>query len=279
MLIIESYTLKGERTTNEDALLINHKAAIYGVMDGATSVIPFKNAKGETGGYIAANTVKNTFERLIDNQDNHTLLQQIILANALIMKEMERENINIKEKERLWATAAAIVAVHDDYVEYVQIADCMIFAVYSDGTVQSVTTDGVEHIDQRSLDKWQEGITNGLRNKRELREYVQPVLVENRSLCNCEGGYGVLNGEKEAEAFLVHGQISKINLKALILLTDGLTTSYANEKWTEVVHRIIRDGLENYAMTLQKIEDEDHECLRFVRLKKSDDKTGLIVRF
>lgn len=273
---IEHFSLKGEAAINEDALILNHTSSIYGVLDGATSVISFKNDKGETGGYLAANIVREHFEQLNKNAD---LKYELVEANKKIKERMLHEGVNVGEKERLWATAAAVVVIRERDVDYAQIADCMIYAVYSDGRTETVTPDGIAHIDQKSMNKWREGIDKGLKTKQQLREYITPTLVENRKLCNVDGGYGALNGALEAEKFITFGSLDCKNLTALVILSDGLTTCYTDGQEHASVEAILKHGLEQYAYSLQNLEEEDPHCMKYIRLKMSDDKTGIVIRF
>ena len=50
---------KGSGKINEDELLI--KDNLFAIFDGASSLIPYENEKGETGGKIAAEIAKKSF--------------------------------------------------------------------------------------------------------------------------------------------------------------------------------------------------------------------------
>jgi hypothetical protein len=114
-------------------------------------------------------------------------------------------------------------------------------------------------------------------------EHCRDILVLNRYLANAAGGYGVLNGELACGDFLEYGRLNKNQVRALVLLTDGLFMprlyGETEPKWEETVLPIVHKGLQRYADELIALESADPECLRYVRFKKSDDKTGVVLYF
>jgi serine/threonine protein phosphatase PrpC len=274
MRIESMVTLKGDREFNEDALILNENDNIYGVVDGVTSLIPYRNEKGETGGYIAANLVKEYFEK---NTECLDLYEGFTEANCILKEAMLKENIDVKKKEQLWGAAAAIVKVEPSHIHFIQTGDCMIFVQYNCDRLRTLTYDQVAHIEALTLKKWEEGIQQGLKTKEKLRSYVHEVLVANRYKSNSWSGYGVINGEEEAIQFAEYGTINKTNIKKIILLSDGLLMHESS--WEATARSILEMGMDNYAQHIQMIEDSDPMCTKYTRLKKSDDKTGIVIHF
>lgn len=62
----EETTQKGVGLLNEDAVISHPKANLYGVLDGVSSLVPYLNSKKETGGFIAANLIRDYFESIAD---------------------------------------------------------------------------------------------------------------------------------------------------------------------------------------------------------------------
>lgn len=279
---IEHLTIRGTGTWNEDALVLHDAIRLYGVLDGATSLTPFRGPGGETGGYLASRLVKTYLESLPADTDIG-LDQALTEANAALRKSMVESGIDIGKKEQLWTTGAAIVRVREHCVEYAQTGDCMIIAVYADGTVRTVTRDQVAHIDNQTRRLLEEGIRSGMTRIAELRDYVSPAILRNKSKMNTLEGYGVLSGEPEAAEFLETGRINRILLKELLLVTDGLFVpkkagEYGNDM-AELIAHIADKGLAGYADWLLRLEADDPDCLRYPRFKTSDDKTAIRILF
>lgn len=275
----QTITQQGIGSLNEDAIIFNHTAAIYGVLDGVSSLVPYVNRNNETGGFIAANLVKDYFESLTHTAN---LKDDVTKINTLLRDKMMEEDIDVGKKEELWGTALAIVRLQVDGVEYIQTGDCMILAIYEDGEVRPLTRTQVSHLEAVAFATWRDGIARGLKTQAELHETVIDTLMKNRYLSNSVGGYGVLNGDEDVVRFLEYGKINSTCLKHIILLTDGmfLPTSIASGQgsyWTYVAENILNKGMAQYIKDLIALEESDPECVRYVRFKKSDDKTAVLV--
>lgn len=277
----EEISKKGVGVLNEDAIIMHPKANLYGALDGVSSLVPYLNSKKETGGFIAANLVKNYFESVTDPG---SLKDHMIEVNDLLREQMVLANIDLEKKEELWGAALAIVRIQDDGVEFIQTGDCMILAVYANEEVRPLTWRQVSHLEAPAFAKWQEGITKGLKSQKELHETVIDTIRKNRYRANTDGGYGVLNGEKAAVRFFEYGKINLTYLKHIILLTDGmfLPTNIVPEQssyWSFVAQRILNKGIKLYTQELIELEDSDPECIQHIRFKKSDDKTAMVINF
>lgn len=277
----EETSRKGVGLLNEDAIISRPKANLYGVLDGVSSLVPYLNSKKETGGFIAANLVKNYFESVANPE---SLMDHMVEINDLLREQMVLENIDLEKKEELWGAAVAIVRVQDDGIEFIQTGDCMILAVYDDDEVRPLTWRQVSHLEAPAFAKWQEGITKGLKNQKELHETIIDTIKKNRYQSNTNGGYGVLNGEKSAVRFFEYGKINLTCLKHILLLTDGMSwpSSLVPEQssyWSNVAHKILNKGIKLYSEELIELEENDPECINHIRFKKSDDKTAIVINF
>lgn len=277
---MECISVAGSGKMNEDAYVTNQAKHLFAVMDGVSSLVPYENAAGQTGGAIAAQLVKRHLEEADGEQ---SLADLLAAANETLCECMRGEQIDLAKKEALWGAACALVRVHDSHIEYAQTGDCMIFAVYADDTVRPLTHPQVSHLEQAAFAQWESGIREGMRERTELLEHCHDILVSNRYLANEAGGYGVINGEASCRDFVESGRINRIHLRALVLLTDGLFMPRPyrgpEPKWENTVLPIVHKGLQRYADELLMLENGDPECLGYVRFKKSDDKTGIVLHF
>ncbi|HET7578787.1 MAG TPA: protein phosphatase 2C domain-containing protein [Bacillales bacterium] len=277
---IESFTRKGINPFNEDRLVANHSAAVFGVLDGCSSIEKFRGQNGETGGYLAANILGNELEKITASE---SMIDAVKSANLKIEQRMIEEKIDIGSKDKRWGTVFAVVKIFEHSVEYIQIGDCMAFAVYRSGEIRPLTISQVSHLEIRSLLKWKEAIERGYTSPQELSKYTAPIVRENRKKSNTYDGYGVLNGEPEALQLVEYGKINRTELKDIVLISDGLVwpekDPIQSVDWGKSVNSILEKGLESYAESILQIENEDPDCQTYIRLKKSDDKTGLVLTF
>ncbi|MBP1995556.1 protein phosphatase 2C domain-containing protein [Paenibacillus eucommiae] len=282
---IETISLQGTTEWNEDALVINEQLQLYGVIDGATSLHPYRGPNKETGGYLASQLIKQYLESLNAEAINDMNLKQLVLqANFRLHEQMVLSGINPHDKASLWTTALALIHITDTNIDYAQVGDCMITAVYNDGTIRLVTHDQVAHIDRKSKLIWEEGIRKGITKREDLWELVKPTIVQNKSSMNTMGGYSVMSGEPELANFIEYGRINRNQLKALLIVTDGLflhpeSGNESRDMMKELTQRIAGSTLKDYSEWLFNLEFEDKDCQRYPRFKVSDDKSGIWIQF
>ncbi len=113
----------------------------------------------------------------------------------------------------------------------------------------------------------------------EIWKKIMPVILSNRQLRNKENGYWVLDGTIEPLK-----EIQDINLKAdclILIMTDGfyrLVETFHYFTWQELLHHAQYNGLSSLLPILRQIEEEDPECIKFPRIKKSDDASALLLQ-
>ena len=280
---IETITIQGVNEWNEDVLIINEQLCIYGVADGASSLVPYRSADGETGGWIASQTVKKSIESV--NNPSQLLLSLIEKANKQIGEKMQEAKIDCVKKDHVWTTGAAVIRVHEKKIEYVQSGDCMIIAIYKNGTSRVLTYDHVEAFDSIAAEKWIEAIKSGMTDQKEIRKEIDPIIRANKNKMNTSDGYSILDGSKEAMGYVENGFINRGHLQEIILCTDGLfmrdhiAQKEPIDPMKEIAQAVSNQGLQAYVNKLLEIEEADPNCLQYPRFKKSDDKTAVRIVF
>ncbi|WP_077303158.1 protein phosphatase 2C domain-containing protein [Virgibacillus pantothenticus] len=278
---IETVTCKGVGKLNEDSVIINDDISIYGVADGVSSIVPFTNQENETGGYIASNLVKNYYQTL---HRSSSFLDDFAKINTQLQNKMNEYNVDTLKKEQLWGTALALVKISPYGIDFIQTGDCMIFAVYEDNAVRTLTRAQTAPLEKAVINRWKELIDKGVTKQAELMKDVKEILITNRQKSNTPAGYGVLNGEDDAVKFTEFGKINKNGLKHIVMMTDGLflpkeLVPEHEHYWEVMVNKILSKGLQAYVDDLIELESSDPECVRYPRFKMSDDKAGIWITF
>lgn len=282
---VEKISLPGSGEWNEDALVDNEQLHLFGVLDGATSLHPFRGPNNETGGYLASQVIKQYLESLqAEDVADLDLKQLVVQANIRLREKMEAAGIHTSDKGALWTSSLALIRIEDNYIDYAQVGDCMIVAVYQDGSLRTISRDQVAHIDLESKHIWEQGIENGIVKREDLWELVKPIILQNKSKMNTMAGYSVMSGEPHLAEFIEYGRINRIQLKSLLLVTDGLFPHTERggkpiDVIQELTTSITNSTLAGYADWLFNLELEDKDCLRYPRFKVSDDKTGIWIQF
>lgn len=282
---IQTISTQGNGVWNEDSIIVNDTIHLYGVIDGATSLEPYRGLGGETGGYLAAQVIAKIVTNMSQDNIGQKLSPQNMLlqANLRLRSEMLKAGVDVNRKEQLWSACALLVRVNDTYVEFAHAGDCMLIAMYEDGAIRLVTRDQLEVVDRPTRQLWAEGVASGLTSHDELWQLLKPQIHAGRALMNTVNGYSVLNGEPELADHMEYGRISRAQLTSLILFSDGLIDPQREhsleQELKQIVLRIKSMGLENYIQWLIQVEESDPACLKFPRVKKSDDKTAIYLEF
>ncbi|MBP3964789.1 protein phosphatase 2C domain-containing protein [Paenibacillus lignilyticus] len=278
---LTSVSVKGVSPWNEDAIIRNEDLRLLGVIDGATSLVPYKGPGGESGGYLAAQLVARTCNEATAAEGNSDLLMSLLSrANTALRAAMVDAGISPEKKEAVWNACAALVRVQPKWIDFAQLGDCMLAVYYTDGTIRIVTNDQLAHVDDRTKAVWAQGVAEGLTTREALWEYSKPVIIAGREVANTLGGYGVINGDPTFGDYAEFGRISRTNVKSLLLFTDGLYIPKPpgepdKDSAVEIASLVREMGLPRYIEWLTELEESDPDCTRFPRVKKSDDKTAL----
>ena len=252
-----------------DDILI--KDNLFVVFDGASSLVRFVNKKGETGGKLAAKIAKEIFSK-----NNKSLKQLAIEANNNILEAMKKEGIDMNQKEALWSTSLAAVRLKNNEVEFFSIGDCLILALFKNGS-HKLLVPYLDH-DLETMIKWKKLANRKVRNIwRVLKQQIDKVRKE----ANIK--YGCLNGQKEALKFFRYGKVTLKNIESIILFTDGLFIPKENpkerEKWELFVKLYQDHGLVGVLKYVRSLEKLDPNCWKFPRFKQHDDIAAIGIDF
>ncbi|MCA0971957.1 protein phosphatase 2C domain-containing protein [Halobacillus litoralis] len=236
----------------EDALVINERASVYAVLDGATPLVPFKDEDGHNGAYLAANLFKETLGSM---SENDTLKDTIQEANQALHCQMKAYNVDVLKGYERWTTCVAAVQLDGDDLHFAQLGDSMIVVTHHDDSVQILTKDTVKGINVRAKKRRGEDRKKGISVPDEAYfEDRLNALKYNRTLSNEKDGYTVADGRPEAIKRLQVGRIPKGDIKEVIILSDGLF----HPEWSlhDVIQHIQSVGLASYIEGLTELLQE-----------------------
>jgi len=261
----------GIRNINEDHILVDGTKNIFGVFDGASSLVPYMSPGSKTGGYVAASTASNTFEK-----SDGDLKTVALKANNAIEKIQADAGINLSKNVNRFATTAAVVRINDDTAELLQIGDSLILIIDADGNA----TAPLGYIDQDiiAMRKWRQFADQGAQN---IRELVMEDVMRQREAANI--GYGALNGDPGVEKHILTTTISLDNVASILLLTDGMFLPKANpdadDNWNEYADCYQQGGLDGLFKLVRNTEKDDPTLVKYPRFKLHDDSSGIALDF
>lgn len=264
---------KGTGKMNEDAYIIADN--FFAVFDGNTNLQGYQDKKGQTGGYLAAQTVKDVFDRNKE-KDFDTIVD---LANLSLNRLMMKEKIDVESKgDRVGATAA-VLRIKNDVAEYLQIGDCSIFFVDSDNKFKIITNEN--NWDKPTLVLWKKISQNQVIEHFSKNKEILSLMIKIRNTANIS--YSVLNGESDVKRLMVKEQISLRNIKHIFLFTDGFSLPQENPEERENIEKLVTmsltDGMESVTNHIRMVEKNDPYGIKYPRIKSHDDLIVIKVEF
>ncbi|MFD2331322.1 GNAT family N-acetyltransferase [Cohnella sp. GCM10020058] len=265
---------------NEDALVVYPESHVYGVVDGVSAMLPYKDEAGFTGGRIAAGLLAEALGAGAGDAD-FDLADAVLRANASLMDRMLAAGVDVASKWKRWGAVFAVVRWRCTHLEYVQAGDCMLLARYRDGSVRTLTRNQVAAFDLKALQAKQQLLKNGTLPAEKVSQRLKPVFKCNRDKANAPDGYAVMNGDPALAYTMEYGRISCANVVRLYAVTDGMFHFIENDddprKWEKLADALDERGIELYMDQLEREEALDPDCERHPRHKKSDDKSAVIL--
>ncbi|MDD3284141.1 MAG: hypothetical protein PHZ07_00935 [Patescibacteria group bacterium] len=262
---------KGVHKISEDSYLIGKN--IFGVFDGAGSLINYVDKEGYTGGYLASNICKNIFQN-----EKLDLYKLAIKANNEIQRQMMENCIDMSKKENLWSTTVSAIKINhkDKTFEWIQTGDSLIIVIYKNNKYK-VLIKNYDH-DSETLLLKKELLVSG---DKDIKTKLLTQMLKVRRGMNKK--YGVLNGESSAVKFLKKGKLKIDNIKYVLMFTDGLFLPKIDPKlpddFDKFVEMYMKGGFLRIKKYVRKLENTDLDCYKYVRFKKHDDITGISVTF
>jgi len=266
---IDTLLEKGSGVMNEDVLLVS--SGVYGVFDGATSLIPGQVDGKKTGGLMAAEISAEAFRT-----PQESLIEAAKEANRLIHRKARLYSVNYLNKEELWSTSAAVVELEEDSFSWCQIGDCTILVLYADGGSKLLGSD-YNH-DLPTLAKWKRLSVSA--SAPMMQVMAEDIKVVRRRM-NVD--YGVLNGEPEALVFLKSGEMSLDGVSDILLFSDGLLLPQRNPSMKQnhdVLVSLYRSGgLGLVRSRVRELQQGDQRCSIYPRFKTHDDIGAIALNF
>jgi serine/threonine protein phosphatase PrpC len=253
---------QGSGKQNEDQLLVNDP--VFAVFDGATSLTPYTNEKGESGGYLASSIAKETCSTW-----NGSLKSRFIEANNRIDQAMHAAGIDTSDSVNRWGTSAVAVQIRENEVEWAQIGDSLLIVSYKDGS-HRLFVEGYDH-DQPTFEEWMRLKADG--KQRITWEDVLPMIQNIRRQTNST--FGMLNGDPRAEQFIHSDTFPLTGVTDILLFTDGLffpkENPLAEDDWDAFIAEYKQNGLDGVQEYVRSREIADSYCQKYPRLKQHDD--------
>lgn len=284
MKILDMYSLPGDISKhNEDKIGFNGNS--IWILDGATSFIKTTNNIYNSD----AAWFSNEFNKLLKKNSDCSIKDNLYKS----LSEIEKiyNNIKLKKITQEWEHPSAQMAMvqyfeNDKKINLAQVGDTRAIIKYKNGNVDILSYGFIDKLDDRNIKKiirkYPDFCNLSLENKLKL---IKPLIQKSRKkYMNARFGYPTVSTSLkilENDAVL-YKEFDVNDIDVILLATDGFLSivenykKYNMEKLIEIVQNY---GIEYVVKTIRDIEEEDKECLKYIRFKKSDDTSAILIGF
>ncbi|WP_343684316.1 hypothetical protein [Asticcacaulis sp.] len=258
---------------NEDALGISGDAVW--LLDGATSLGPSRMA-GTSDAAWFAHFVSDRLVHTTGSVDER-------LSAAIDAARTVYEALG-PLPEAPWAmpsAGAAMLRRDGDMLEIGMLGDVKVWLIAPDGAVTALPGGEVlEALDAAALERLVAmRAEQGPIGLKAARTQLDPLLRDNRSKMNIEGGYWVLSLDTACLAGMQVKTVPALGVRSVLMATDGFYDLWGayGVPFAEVLEGLRAGQGEALIGRLRDIERADPEGLRYPRFKPHDDASWLLV--
>lgn len=264
---------------NEDYVGYNNKAAW--ILDGATALGEnhFLDGKSDASFYVSH------FSNELDDRiaDIEIPLREVFRSTIAKISDSFKEKFNyakIKPYE-LPSASMAVVRINGTRLECATLGDCKILVSY-DGEVKRFSqSTKLELLDLEVIQKIKKIQIDGEIDFANVRAKIKNDLQTNRALMNRSNGYWVLGFDPRAADYIDCIELDSSVVGDILLISDGflhLVDTFAKFSDEELLCQVVEKGVENVKSILRELEKDDKNCVKYPRLKPSDDASAILLR-
>ncbi|ASJ14864.1 hypothetical protein A3L10_06820 [Thermococcus radiotolerans] len=271
---------EGAGKINEDLVGFGYRS--FWVMDGATGLWDVQLAGKSDAHWF----VKEFDIYLTKNITKKSPLKDIVKKGVYYVQKKWQKLLDKKGIEYLPpyaepSSSLVIVRFAKDYTEfeYLVLGDSVLSFIIDKNLSKVVKDKTLEKLDSKAVSILSSYLQKGY-SYEVARKKILPILRKHRSLKNTPKGYWVLSFQEEAIDHAIYGK-ERINENARILaLTDGFDAIISTYKLFNSYQKLMafiahQKELKTAYVLLRNIENNDPNCIKFPRLKPSDDASGV----
>lgn len=245
------------------------------VFDGATPIYPERMGIYETQAVWLSREFQAALKTGIDHYPDSPVCEVLEKSIEILIKNSPAagNNAAYSSPVNVPSMTMALMNRGGGIIDMHVIGDCVIYLLTRRGKVLRFTDGRVSRFENKTV-----RVFNRYRNTPELKKRVTMQREKNKKMMNRPGGYWVVTPDKTWLDQVRRFSHNADDCVSALMCTDGfdrLFDLYRLIKPVEVLRQEI--SLEKCQEMLRACEQEDAECLRYPRLKVSDDSTAVLI--
>lgn len=269
-----------EKDFNEDVVGFT-KTSVF-IIDGASGLTRTNITNFENDVYWYVTQWKEILEA---NLDTDKSLKDILKDGLRTIKDRFHYLADKEEVSPLDYPSAAITIVRtiNNHIEYFILGDCSIVLKDNKGEVCYLKDDRVTKFDNQVINNIIEENEKNF-NQHKIFKGFSPKSLEmlrvNRLKKNTNEGYWILEFNERAIDKGLYGRLFVDDSMQAVLMSDGFSSSIDNYRLIDeysVFDYVKNYGLDKIYESIRNIEKDDIDCIKYPRLKKSDDCSAIFI--
>ena len=175
------------------------------------------------------------------------------------------------------ASCLTLVKRYGSLWHAVQLGDCSLLVLKTDETIAIVAALEPDSISDELAKRAKELRMRGTVDTKRLLAEFKPQLLAQRKSRNTVGGLSILRADQASIQFAKYRQFE--NVDNMLLCTDGYYRAvdcYGLHGERSLMMASMT-SVDEVLCNIRRVEMEDHNCQRFVRLKAADDATAVML--
>lgn len=270
------YITDSYKKYNEDGFGILKNS--FWVLDGASALNNCNYTDEENDVFWVVNWWNEYLKENLENYDKTII--EIVEDGVRKLNNEFSKFVDIKTLSKLdrVSSGIAIVRINKDIVECFLLGDVEINLKNKENKFIRLTDNSIEALDKEVMklmasdeERQKHLIFKGF-TERELL-----LLQKNRCKMNTEDGYYILEHEIDAIKKGIYKEYNINEIDEMLLMTDGYAQMYKVYDLSEVFKESKIKGLKKAVSELREREEADNEMKNYLRLKKHDDVTAILI--
>jgi Protein phosphatase 2C len=250
------------------------------ILDGATGL-------GKERLLRTAETDAQWFVKAVDSElraADWTQPTEALLRSVMrnVAARFHDEAVGLVDQAALWPFASfAMVRMLADQIEFINLGDCRIlWKMMGFDEVSAFGWSRVTRLDHEVVAEITKLHLAGQTDNEVVRRAIGPKIQANRAKKNRPGGYWILDVPGEGLPYLQTMRLEAATVQCVLLCTDGYyraVDTYQLQTDQSLVEQSAKIGIGQMVQMIRTSERSDERCLKFPRIKPSDDATCVLL--
>lgn len=263
---------------NDDAY--GHTSHRLWVIDGATGISSKSFTSHASDAAWLAETISELLQDIPDLPLALVLEQLEARVKTAFQKAIAPLGLNELDELDMPCACLGLVQIHNGQLEIACIGDISIVVSHENGSSEEFTDQASAKFSEKTLNRWRQLLTEHV-TPEIAWPFLRPTIRNNRAAVNQPNGYTVIHPSRDWSHLVTMMQRPCTKDMRVLMASDGvwrLVDLFSCHDASSLIEMVTQSNWNTVMDDLREREAQDPECTRYLRVKPSDDATGLLAR-